>query len=315
MLGGGGARGAYQAGVLRGIAQRFPDLNFPILSGISAGAVNTIHLAAHPGKLADCADATSPLWLARKPGLVYDVRSGPLIWNAFSWAARLMSGGFGRGREPMRGMVETDPLRKYLEGVIDRAPDGTIPGIQRNIDSGRLKACALSATSYTTGQSVTWIEGNDVDLWQRPNRRTEPAKLTVEHVMASSALPMLFPAVRVGNEWFGDGGVRLTAPLSPVLHLGASRVITISTKYSRSSQEANTPLTLGYPPPAQVLSVLYNAVFLDLIDEDILRLQKVNRLLEALPPDDLTGMRIVDILVMRPSTDLGKLARDFEVRL
>src|SRR3954468_5901453 len=315
MLGGGGARGAYQAGVLRGIAQRFPNLNFPILSGISAGAVNTIHLAAHPGPLIECADDLIALWLALKPELVYDVRSGPLMWNAFSWGARLLSGGFGRGREPMRGMVETDPLRKYLETVVDRAPDGTIPGIQRNIESGRLKACALSATSYTTGQSVTWIEGKDIDLWQRPQRRTEPAKLTVEHVMASSALPMLFPAVKVGTEWYGDGGVRLTAPLSPALHLGASRILTVSTKYQKSRSEADDHATVGYPPPAQVLGVLYNSVFLDLIDEDILRLRKVNDLLRMLEPDKREGMRVVDILVLRPSQDLGRMARHFEPRL
>jgi NTE family protein len=315
MLGGGGARGAYQAGVLRGIAHRFPNLNFPILSGISAGAVNTIHLAAHPGPLDDCADDLIDLWLALKPELVYDVRSGPLMWNAFNWAARLMSGGIGRGREPMRGMVETDPLRKYLEGVIDRAPDGTIPGIQRNLESGRLKACALSATSYTTGQSVTWIEGKDIELWQRPQRRTEPARLTVEHVMASSALPMLFPAVQIGNEWYGDGGVRLTAPLSPSLHLGATRILTVSTKYQKSHVEAATPTTAGYPPPAQVLGTLYNAVFLDLVDEDIMRLRKVNQLLMNTVPEKREKMRVVDIMVLRPSEDLGRMARRFEPRL
>jgi len=315
MLGGGGARGAYQAGVLRGIATRFPQLTFPILSGISAGAVNTIHLAAHPGPLDAAADDLIDLWLALKPELVYDVRSGPLMWNAFNWAARLMSGGFGRGREPMRGMVETNPLRKYLEGVLDRDPDGTIPGIARNIESGRLKACALSATSYTTGQSVTWIEGKDIELWQRPQRRTEPAKLTVEHVMASSALPMLFPAVQVGTEWYGDGGVRLTAPLSPALHLGASRILTISTKYQKTQAEASTPITAGYPPPAQVLGTLYNAVFLDLVDEDIMRLRKVNQLLMNAAPEKREKMRIVDIMVLRPSEDLGRMARRFEPKL
>src|SRR5205823_13385379 len=101
----------------------------------------------------------------------------------------------------------------------------------------------LSATSYTTGQSVTWIEGRDIELWQRPNRRTEPARLTVEHVMASSALPMLFPAVQVGSEWYGDGGIRLTAPLSPSLHLGASRILTRSTKCHSTQTEADTPHT------------------------------------------------------------------------
>ena len=246
---------------------------------------------------------------------MYDVRSVPLLRNAFGWGARLMSGGFGTGREPMRGMVETDPLRKYLNEVLERAPDGSLPGIARNLDRGTLKAVALSATSYTTGQSVTWIEGRDIELWQRPQRRTEPAKLTVEHVMASSALPMLFPAVKVGDEWYGDGGVRLTAPLSPSLHLGASRILTISTKYQRTRAEADPPLTVGYPPPAQVLGVLYNAVFLDLIDEDILRLRKVNHLLRQIKPEQRAKMRVVDILVLRPSRDLGKLAGEFEPRL
>src|SRR4051812_3646663 len=315
MLGGGGARGAYQAGVLRGIARRFPELRFPILAGISAGAVNTVHLASHEGTLAQSADDLISLWLALSPEKVYDVRSAPLIRNAFSWGARLMSGGFKPGREPMRGMVNTEPLRQYLNAVLDRAADGSLPGISRNIERGLLKAVALSATSYTTGQSVTWIEGRDVDLWQRPQRRTEPARISVEHVMASGALPMLFPAVRVGNEWYGDGGVRLTAPLSPSLHLGATRIITISTKYTKSHEEAASPATLGYPPPAQVLGVLYNSIFLDLIDEDILRMKKVNQLLSLLPPARREHMKIVDILVLRPSQDLGRLAAKFEPKL
>ena len=315
MLGGGGARGAYQAGVLRGIARRFPTLSFPILTGISAGALNTIHLAAHSGTLMQAADEMIALWLALSPERVYDVRPAPLLRNVFGWGARLMSGGVGSGCEPMRGMVDTEPLRQYLRHMLDRAPDGSLPGIARNLDRGTLKAVALSATSYTTGQSVTWIEGRDIELWQRPQRRTEAATLTVEHVMASSALPMLFPAVKVGSEWYGDGGVRLTAPLSPALHLGASRILTISTKYQRTRVEADTPLTAGYPPPAQVLGVLYNAVFLDLIDEDILRLRKVNHLLERMKPEERENMRVVDILVLRPSRDLGKLAGEFEPRL
>jgi NTE family protein len=315
MLGGGGARGAYQAGVLRGIASRFPHLSFPILTGISAGAVNTIHLAAHEGTLRQAADDLIALWLALSPERVYDVRPTPLLRNTFNWGRRLVSGGIGVSREPMRGMLDTEPMRQYLCQVLERTPDGSLPGIARKLDRGTMKAVALSATSYTTGQSVTWIEGRDVDLWQRPQRRTEPAMLTVEHVMASSALPMLFPAVKIADEWYGDGGVRLTAPLSPVLHLGASRILTISTKYLRTRAEADKPLTAGYPPPAQVLGVLYNAVFLDLIDEDILRLRKVNHLLKHVPPAEREKMRIVDIFVLRPSRDLGKLAREFEPRL
>jgi len=315
MLGGGGARGAYQAGVLRGIAKRFPHLSFPIMTGISAGAVNTVHLAAHEGTLSEATDDLVRLWLALSPERVYDVRSAPLLGNTFGWGARLMSGGLGSKREPMRGMLDNGPLRQYLTEVLERAPDGSLPGIARKLERGILKAVALSATSYTTGQSVTWIEGRDIELWQRPQRRTEAVKLTVDHVMASSALPMLFAAVQVGSEWFGDGGVRLTAPLSPALHLGASRILTISTRYMRTRTEADQPLTVGYPPPAQVLGVLYNAIFLDLIDEDIGRLKTVNQLLQHVKPEDRHNMRIVDILVLRPSRDLGKLAAEFEARL
>jgi NTE family protein len=315
MLGGGGARGAYQAGVLRGIARRFPDLRFPILTGISAGAVNTIHLAAHPDPLAGSSSDLVDLWLSLSPDQVYDVHALPLMRNVLGWGVRLTSGGRQRLREPMKGMMDTEPLRQFLNRVLERNADGTLPGIERNLAAGALHAVALSATSYTTGQSVTWVEGKDIQLWQRPQRRSELARLTVDHVMASTALPMLFPAVKLGAEWYGDGGVRLTAPLSPALHLGATRILTISTRYQRTRAEADRPLTDGYPPPAQVLGVLYNAVFLDLIDEDILRLQKVNRLLEGVPPDRRDGMRVVDILVMRPSRDLGKLAREFEPRL
>jgi NTE family protein len=265
--------------------------------------------------LANAADDLVKLWLSLSPDQVYDVHARALLNNIFSWGARLLSGGMSTGREPMRGMVDTGPLRKFLLNAIEHDADGLLPGIAANIASGRLHAVALSATSYTTGQSQTWVEGRDIELWQRPQRRSDMARLTIEHVMASSALPMLFPAVKVGDEWFGDGGVRLTAPLSPSLHLGASKILTISTRYQRSRAEADTPLTAGYPPPAQVLGILYNAVFLDLIDEDILRLQKVNHLLKGLSPEQRNGMRIVEILVLRPSRDLGKLASDFEEKL
>lgn len=313
VLGGGGARGAYQAGVLRGLARRNPELRLPVLTGISAGAVNTVFLAAHPGTLPSASEALVRLWLDLTPEQVFDVQPSHLLTTMARWGFRLVAG--GHDREPTRGMLDTAPLRRFLQRAIPHDPDGSLPGIQRNIDMGRLDAVALSATSYTTGQSVTWVQGKDVVLWQRPQRRSEAAQVSLQHVMASSALPMLFPAVRVGDEWYGDGGVRLTAPLSPPIHLGANRILTVATRYPRSRQEADRPLTDGYPPPAQVLSVLYNSIFLDLIDEDILRLQRINRLIDDLPPALREGMRPVEILVLRPSRDLGRLAADFEPRL
>jgi NTE family protein len=315
MLGGGGARGAYQAGVLRGLARACPWLNVPILTGISAGAVNTIHLAAEAAPLAGATATLASLWRGLSPEQVYDVRGLTLLRNMFRWGARLASGGIGGGAEPMRGMVNTQPLRDFLARSLRPQADGTIEGIQRNIDSGRLRAVALSSTSYTTGQSVTWVQANHVELWVRPQRRSQVAKLTVEHVMASSALPMLFPAIRIGNEWFGDGGIRLTAPLSPPIHLGASHILTISTRYRRTVQEASQPQFAGYPPPAQVLGALYNAIFLDLVDEDILRADRVNRLLAQMPEVHHDALRRVAILDIRPSRDLGRLAGQFEARL
>jgi NTE family protein len=315
MLGGGGARGAYQAGVLRAIVRRHPTLRLPILTGISAGAVNTTFLAAQAAPLPEATDQLVKLWLSLTPDQVYNVHALPLLGNVGRWSLRLIGGGGGDRKEPTRGLLDTSPLKRFLERALPHDADGALPGIHHNIRTGRLDAVALSATSYTTGQSVTWVQGRDITLWQRPQRRSELASITVEHVMASSALPMLFPAVRVGTEWYGDGGVRLTAPLSPALHLGATRILTVATRYSRSREEADRPLTAGYPPPAQVLSVLYNAIFLDLIDEDILRLERMNRLLDEVPQGGREGMRLVEILVLRPSRDLGKLAGQFEPRL
>jgi NTE family protein len=162
---------------------------------------------------------------------------------------------------------------------------------------------------------VIWLTGKQLQGWRRPQRRTEIASLTVEHIMASAALPIFFPAVRLGDEWYGDGGIRLSAPLSPALHLGAKRILAVSTRYERSSDEQWRPEVTGYPPPAQVLGVLMNAIFLDVMDQDSRRLLGVNRLLEKLPPEARNGMRPIELLSIRPSRDLGTLAAGYEHRL
>lgn len=314
VLGGGGARGAYQAGVLRAIGRRYPDLALPILTGISAGAINTTFLAAHAETLGRAADDLVALWRSITPEQVYDVDGRSLARNVMRWGWRLVSGGAKSGAET-RGLVDTTPLLRSLRAAFSPSESGAIAGIARNIAAGRLHAVGVSATSFSTGQSVTWVQGSDVSLWQRPQRRAESTFLGVDHVMASAALPLLFPAVRVRNEWYGDGGIRMTAPLSPALHLGASRILTISTRKAKSRAQADVSQIAGYPPPAQVLGVLYNAVFLDLIDQDILRLEMVNRLLPHVSPAERDGLRHVDILVLRPSQDLGRMARDYEPNL
>jgi NTE family protein len=197
------------------------------------------------------------------------------------------------------------------------AADGALTGIALSVQDGWLRAIALAASSYTTGQSITWVQTVDcrMPMWERPQRNSATCALRVDHVMASSALPLFFPAVEVDGAWYGDGGIRLAAPLSPAVHLGARRIVAISTRYGRSREEADRSAMAGYPPPAQVAGVLLNAIFLDLLDGDALHLQQINQLVSRLPEAERDGLRHIDLLVLRPSQDLGQLANEFEPEL
>jgi len=309
---GGGARGAYQVGLLRFLAKRYPDLRFRIISGVSAGAVNAAHLAQHRGTFPQAIDELTGLWQGLVPETVFRIDASSLLWNVIRSGVQLMTGGSTAPR--IHGMVDTQPLREMLTGALVPV-SGELPGIDYNLNRGVLSAVAISTTSYTTGQSITWVQGRDITTWERPSRRAVSTKIGVSHVMASSALPIFFPAVNVDDEWHGDGGIRLSAPLSPALHLGAHKILAVSTRYGRTRAEAGRAEVVGYPPPAQVLGLLYNAVFLDLIDQDAIRLQRLNLILEKLPEDQRDGMRVVDLLIHRPSRDLGRLARYYEPKL
>jgi NTE family protein len=314
VLTGGGARGAYQVGVLRAIARRYPRLRIPVLFGVSAGAVNAAHLAQHQGTFAEAIEELAALWTQLSPEKVFRVDASRLVGNGAHWVVRLMSGGRLAGRST-RGLVDTEPLREFLEQVLHVRGNHELAGVEANLERGSLRALALGTTNYATGQSIIWVQGRQIATWERPKRRSVQTRIGVSHIMASAALPLFFPAVRIGPDWYGDGGLRLAAPLSPALHLGADKIIAVSTRFGRTQEEANRPAVVGYPPPAQILGVMYNAIFLDLIDQDVLRLERLNRLLAKLPPDERDGMRIVDIMVIRPSQDLGRLARGYEPRL
>jgi NTE family protein len=309
---GGGARGAYQVGLLRFIAKRYPNVRFRILSGVSAGAVNAAHLAQHHGSFAQAVDELTNLWQELMPETVFRVDASSLLWNVVRSGTQLLAGGTTAPR--IRGMVDTEPLREMLMEALTPLED-ELAGIEYNLAQGRLNAVAISTTSYTTGQSVTWVQGRDIQTWERPNRRAVRANISVSHVMASAALPIFFPAIQIGHAWYGDGGMRLSAPLSPALHLGAHKILAVSTRYRRTTAEADRVEVVGYPPPAQVLGVLYNAVFLDVIDQDALRLERMNRILRKLPEQERDGMRVVELFVQRPSRDLGRLARYYEPKL
>ncbi len=313
VMGGGGARAAYQAGVLRYLSRRFPSLQVPIITGVSAGAINAAHLAAHHGTFEQATEELHHLWLDLNVDHVFRTDVGSLSWHLLRWARQLVSGG-ARPSPRVRGLLDTDPLRQYLTDAM-HAIDGELTGIHYNLRMGRLKAVALSTTNYSTGQSVLWVQGQGVKEWERPTRRSRITTLTVEHVLASAALPIVFPAVQIGQHWFGDGGIRLAAPLSPALHLGATRILAISTRHSPTARQANRPAVTGYPPPAQVAGVMMNSVFLDLLDDDAHRLETINRLLANLPLEARGGMRPVRLLTVRPSVDLARLANKYEPQL
>ena len=312
VMSGGGARAAYQVGFLRYLSRRHPDVALPILTGVSAGAINAAYLAAHSTPFAERVRGLAELWENLRTEDVFEVGPLGLATQVAHWLLGLASAGrFARRR---RGMVDTAPLSRLLERVLD-AQEGELPGIGRNIDSGELRAIAITCSSYTTGRSVTWVQGTEIPDWERPGRRSRTSRIQVGHVMASAALPLFFPAVRVEDGWYGDGGMRLTAPLSPAVHLGASRILAISTRYGADASEAERPQVDGYPPPAQVAGVLLNSIFLDQFDGDALRLERINRLISGLPEEDRGGLREVSLLLLRPSRDLGRLANDYEPRL
>ncbi len=312
VLGGGGARAAYQAGVLRRIGQEYPQLRPAILVGESAGAINATYLAAHPGSLSAAAQDLAGLWNQLTTDRVFRVEGHWLLRNALRWAARLVSGGWRLAPE-VRGLLDTAPLRSLLDASLG-AVNGEIPGIARRIEEGRLDAIALTTIDYGSGVSVTWVQGRGIQNWERPQRRSVTTKLTLDHVMASAALPLIFPAVALEGGWHGDGGVRLHAPLSPAVHLGARKILAIST---RSAPPPGTALQRPrpHPPPAQIASVLLRTVFLDLVDQDALNLERLNRLLRRLPSGEPEGLRAIELLVIRPSQDLGSLARACEACL
>ena len=314
VLTGGGARAAYQVGELRGLARRHPGDRFDIITGVSAGAINALYLAAYHGSLADGVEALADVWRKLNLEDVIEIDASSLAGSVLAWGATLVSGGSPVAPR-VRGLVETAPLRRLLERLLSENKEGEIAGLAENLGRCDPEAVAVTTLDYNTGQTVTWAAGCDIQMWERPLRRSVRAKLTIDHVLASASLPIIFPAVRLGRHWHGDGGIRLSAPLAPALHLGARRILAISTHHAKSFAEADEPQTPGYPPPAQILGQLMDAIFLDAMDDDALRLERANALLRDLPPGERHGYRLVDLAVVRPSESLGRLAAQYEPQL
>ena len=310
VLSGGGARACYQVGVLAAIAERVPDFEAPILTGVSAGAINAASLAAFRGSFGAAVRSLRHGWKRLTPDQVYCVRPTSVLRTSVRWALQVVTRRRA-GPGVVRGLMDMAPLRAFLGRSVD------FDGIARHIQSRRLDAVALSATSYTTGRTVTFVQGcEDVPMWERAMRRAVRAPITVDHVIASASIPIIFPAVRLPDGFYGDGSVRQTAPLAPAIHLGARRIITISMRKRPTLRGPSVPIG-DYPTAAEVMSLLFNSVFLDTLDADAERLDRINQLVAQLPPDraGAVGLREVDLLLLRPSRDLGALAKGHEMRL
>ncbi len=313
LLPGGGARSAYQAGVIRYIAEAFPEAYFPIQTGVSAGAINAAHLGNHTGTFKEAAQHVVDAWTGRELEDIILVESRlSLLWDLF-WDARAVPPDEPTSADvrSTHGLLDTTPLSETLHDHLDE-PDGTLSGVRPNLADGRLQALAVMTTDYATGQTVTWVQGEGFDAWERPDRIGRRTQLTVDHVMASTALPLVFPAVRIDDSWYGDGGIRLSAPLAPAVHLGADKILAISTQYSRSRAESEEIVLKDYPPTSQIVGVLMNSIFLDSLPQDAHTMHRINTLVEELPPRKRHGMRPLELLQIRPSEDLDALAHDFK---
>jgi len=305
ILTGGGARAAYQVGVLRAIASLMPrDTRnpFPIICGTSAGAINAVGLAsqAHDFRLA----VARMLMIWRNLGVRDVYRAGPvqMLRTLLRWIASLINSRWAR--QGSISLLDNSPLARLLSRHVD------FGGIGRSIDCGALDAVCVTASAFAVEHSLSFYEGHEGCVpWRRARRMGVPTQLNVDHVMASSAIPFVFAPVKLEQGYCGDGSMQQLAPFSPALHLGATRILAISVARTRQSPEHHIP---GSTPPtlAQIAGFLLNCVFIDSMETDLERLHRVNRTVSALPQSPASGeaLRPVETLVLAPSRPLEPLA-------
>ena len=317
ILTGGGARAAYQVGVLRAVhrirseAGAPPGNPYPVLAGTSAGALNAAALATD----ADDADAGIAklvrVWDNMHVEQVYRTDSFGMIRTGAKWLT-MMSMGWAIARMRKlrpRSMLDNAPLRGLLAEMID------LDRVERLIADGHLKALAVSASSYTSGSHVTFYQSEAEHVpWIRSNRLAVQEPLTMAHLLASAAIPFIFPAVTLplqgAYEWFGDGSMRQTAPISPAIHLGADRILVIGAGRMREPPGPRVMAPSPYPSIAQIGGHAMSSIFLDALAVDAERLQRINATL-ALIPEQVraqASLKPVRLLLISPSERLDDIA-------
>ncbi len=314
---GGGARGAYQAGVLKRIGEmkrvRTKGNPFPIIQGASAGAINGTALAVGSDDFASTTQAIARLWSGLSPSDIFRCDVLSQTRNSLTWILDLSFGGVLGGGNA-RSLLDATPLKRFLSKHFDCGR------IQDNIKRGHLYAIAISATNYNSGKSYLFIEGaKGHPMWNRGRRVTLATNITVDHVCASAAIPLVFQPVRLktarGTAFFGDGCVRLQQPLSPVIRLGAEKLLAIGVRCENLEHQEEADQK--EPSLAQVMGVLFNVMFLDHLATDIEHLERLNQLLFSGQIGRSGGegcekMRPLKSLLITPSVDLSQVAEQHQ---
>ncbi len=314
VLTGGGARAAYQVGALRALAdlrgRRGPS-PFRIFAGVSAGAINAVSIAAGADDFELATSRLAETWRQLTPDRVYRTDARGLVAIGSRWVKDLSAGAIF-GSSHINYLLDTQPLRDLLAETLPLALLG------QHFKQGLLRGVAVSTTSYASGLAVSFFDGaKDIEPWFRRTRIGIRQRLRLPHVLASAAIPIFFPPVRIHGLFYGDGCVRMTAPLSPAIHLGADRILALGVQ---SLPPVELPPEHGraprrdWLPPSEIVGILLNSVFLDSLEADVERLERVNHTLRFVPPGDHgtahLPLRSIPTLVLRPSQDLGTLAAD-----
>lgn len=309
ILSGGGARAAYQVGVLQALAEVLPDNcenPFPIICGTSAGAINALAIAAHKGNFKSAVNALAYMWQNLDIGQVYLHGWSDILKGLGYVGLSLFNEGMGR-RRPL-SLLDNAPLWNLLGSKIN------FENINHSIDTGKLLAVSVSAMGYTSGHSVSFFQGNPaLEGWSRYRRSGVATQLRLEHLLASSAIPTIFPAVRINREYFGDGALRQLAPISPALHLGADALFVVGVSGNRSAVKANRRVPHRHSPSmGQIIGHLFNSAFVDALEGDLEHMQRMNELLKLIPDDvrkrEGILLRPVDNMVISPSYPIDGIA-------
>lgn len=308
---GGGSRAAYQVGVLKAIAEITPADSpspFHIICGTSAGAINATGLATHAHDFNTSVLRIINIWSNFHVHHVFRSDLFSLLKTATNWLVAVMSFGFFARNEKLY-LLDRSPLVQLLTEHF------TTREIQQSIDNGYLHALSITASGYSSHESVSFFQGHEsIESWSRSRRNGARADITVDHLLGSSAIPFIFAPQMINREYFGDGSMRQTAPISPALHLGAKRILVIGNRHE--SEENPQRLNINqFPSFGEIAGHALNSIFLDSLEADIERLTRINKTISLIPAEkrakhDIT-LKKIDVLTISPSQDIGALANQY----